>query len=173
MPEPKLAACPSALTPWYGHVLRVRYQETDSMRVVFHGNYVTWFEVGRTEWIRSLGINYKDLETEGLLLPVTDLQVSYKQPAVYDDQVAVYTRLQDCSPIRMAFQSVVCRVQQSLADELSGNGWISEPTGELLVQGGTTHAWVNGDWHLTRFDRAQPDIWKLLQELKALPATSS
>lgn len=53
---------------WVLHPLRVRYQETDQMGVVFHGNYVTWFEIGRTEWIRNAGYDYKTIEEQGLLL---------------------------------------------------------------------------------------------------------
>lgn len=153
-------------TPWYGHIIRVRYQETDRMDVVFHGNYVTWFEVGRTEWIRSLGITYRELETSGLLLPVTGLQISYKQPAKYDDLVAVYTRLDRISAIRMEFNSVVCRIDEQASEQLSKEGWVHKPYGVELVSGRTELAWVNStNWRPARLDRSQPEVWSILQSL--------
>lgn len=154
---------PSKETPWLAHLLRVRYQETDRMDVVFHGNYVTWFEIGRTEWIRSLGITYKQFEAQGLLLPVTGLQINYKRPAKYDDLVVVFTRISALSPIRMTFQSVVCRLDEQQAAQHSSAKWVSRPYGEELVEGSCSLAWVSGDnWRPKRFDREQPDVWKLL-----------
>lgn len=155
-------------TPWYGPVIRVRYQETDRMGVVFHGNYVTWFEVGRSEWIRSLGTTYRELESNGLLLPVTDLHITYKQPAKYDDLVAVYTRLEEMSAIRMVFRSVVCRIDEQEAERLMKQGWVSQPKGIELVVGRTELAWVNGtNWRPTRLDRAHHETWSRLQQLVA------
>ncbi|MGZ9583231.1 acyl-CoA thioesterase [Paenibacillus marinisediminis] len=157
---------PSEETPWYGHVIRVRYQETDRMDVVFHGNYVTWFEVGRTEWIRALGIEYRELEAQGLLFPVTGLNVAYKRPAKYDDLVVIYTRLGSLAPIRMAFQSVVCRIDESQVEKLHTHGWVNQPVGEMLVEGGTSHAWVSSaNWRPVRIDREQPEVWSMLQRI--------
>jgi len=123
---------------WYAHPIRVRYQETDQMGVVFHGNYVTWFEIGRTEWIRNLGFTYADIETKGLLFPVIDLAVSYVLPAKYDDTVIVCTKVKEFSPLRMEFQSQVRRVT---AEHFVGAEYESEEDlpGELLVHGGTKH----------------------------------
>ncbi len=78
---------------WHAWPLRVRYQETDQMGVVYHMNYLNWFEIGRTEAIRALGIAYRDLEAEGLFLPLTDAQMVFKRAARYDDEVVVYTKL--------------------------------------------------------------------------------
>lgn len=72
---------------------RIRYGETDQMGVVYHGNYAQYFETGRTEWLRSLGITYKEMENNGVMLPVISLEVTYKKPARYDDLVKVRTRL--------------------------------------------------------------------------------
>ena len=73
--------------------LRIRYGETDQMGVVYHGNYAQYFETGRTEWLRSLGITYKEMENNGVMLPVISLQVNYKKPARYDDLITVKTKL--------------------------------------------------------------------------------
>ncbi|WP_245583517.1 acyl-CoA thioesterase [Paenibacillus assamensis] len=154
-----------AKNPWFGVAMRVRYQETDAMAVVFHGNVATWFEVGRTEWIRALGVDYKQLEAEGLLFPVTDLRISYKRPAHYDDWVAVFTRLDQLGTIRMSFQSVVCRLNEEQVAQVQTAGWSPEPIGELLYEGGTDHAWIGRDWRPKRVSREQPELWSMLQQL--------
>ena len=64
--------------------IRVRYAETDRMDVVYYGNYPQYFEVGRVESLRSLGISYKDIEDMGIILPVVDLHIKYLRPAKYD-----------------------------------------------------------------------------------------
>ena len=81
--------------PLYSHEieLRVRYAETDQMGIVYYGNYAQFFEVGRVEWLRKLGMSYKSMEEQGLMLPVVSLNVRFKKPARYDDLVKVKTRL--------------------------------------------------------------------------------
>ncbi|MFT5248034.1 MAG: acyl-CoA thioester hydrolase, partial [Gammaproteobacteria bacterium] len=64
--------------------LRVRYGETDQMGYVYYGNYALYYEVGRVELLRDLGTSYKDLEEQGIMLPVMDLSVKYLKPAFYD-----------------------------------------------------------------------------------------
>lgn len=73
--------------------LRVRYAETDQMGIVYYGNYAQYFEVGRVEWLRKLGVSYKSMEEDGLLLPVVSLNVKFKKSARYDDVVKVKTQL--------------------------------------------------------------------------------
>jgi len=146
---------------WYAHPIRVRYQETDQMGVVFHGNYVTWFEIGRTEWIRNLGFTYADIESKGLLFPVIDLAVSYVLPAKYDDTVIVCTKVKEFSSLRMEFQSQVRRVT---AEHFVGAEYESEENlpGELLVHGGTKHVWVNEDFRPVRVNKVLPDLFNKL-----------
>ena len=71
--------------------IRVRYGETDQMGVVYHGNYSNYFEVGRLEWLRSLNISYKKMESEGIMLPVVSLSIKYKRPVHYDDLITIQT----------------------------------------------------------------------------------
>ncbi len=74
--------------------VRVRYAETDQMGVVYHANYLVWFEVGRVEFIRQIGLDYKRMEQdEGALIAVIEAKARYKAPARYDDELAVRTRL--------------------------------------------------------------------------------
>lgn len=73
--------------------LRVRYGETDQMGVVYHANYAQYFEVGRVEWLRKFGVSYKQMEADGLMLPVIKLTIEFKKPALYDDLIKVKTQL--------------------------------------------------------------------------------
>lgn len=73
--------------------IRVRYGETDQMGVVYHGNYAQYLEVGRIEWLRKLGISYKEMEEDGVMLPVVSLSINFKKSAVYDDVINVKTQL--------------------------------------------------------------------------------
>ncbi|GIP17007.1 4-hydroxybenzoyl-CoA thioesterase [Paenibacillus montaniterrae] len=149
---------------WFVHPIRVRYQETDQMGVVFHGNYVTWFEIGRTEWIRNIGYSYADLESKGLLFPVIDLAVSYGLPAKYDDMVIVCTRMKEFTPLRMEFQSQVRRVSEQHFKAASFQSEEQLP-GELLVHGGTKHVWVNEHFKPTRLSKLMPELYEKLTNL--------
>ena len=82
---------------------RVRYSETDQMGVVYHGNYAQYFELGRTEWLRSLGITYKSMEESGIMLPVISLICNYKKSALYDDVLTIKTSLQKKPLIKITF----------------------------------------------------------------------
>lgn len=74
--------------------VRVRYAETDQMGVVYHANYLVWFEIGRVDFIRSMGMDYRSMEREdGLGIAVVDVSARYKAPARYDDELRIETRL--------------------------------------------------------------------------------
>ena len=73
--------------------IRVRYAETDQMNVVYHGNYAQYFEVGRVESIRQLGLSYKDVETSGTIMPVIEWTAKFIRPAHYDDLLTIRTTL--------------------------------------------------------------------------------
>ncbi|QQE73537.1 acyl-CoA thioesterase [Brevibacillus composti] len=132
----------------YAHQIRVRYSETDQMGVVYHANYLNWFEVGRTEFIRDTGITYRALEEKGILLPVTDVGLSYKLPARYDDWVEIRTRLEELSPVRLTFAYELYRRED----------------GQLLVSGWSKHAFTTTEMKPIRLSRAVPEVYALLQE---------
>ena len=91
-------------------MLRVRYAETDKMGVVYHSNYVIWFEVGRVELLRQLGLEYSSMEKEDdCHIPVVDLRVRYKAPALYDDEIVVRTRLSNVRSSLLHFAYEVLR----------------------------------------------------------------
>ncbi len=84
---------------------RVRYAETDQMGYVYYGRYAEYFEVGRVEAMRLLGFSYKDVEDKGILMPVIELNIVYKKPAFYDDEITLITKLQEMpSGYRIKFE---------------------------------------------------------------------
>ncbi|CAG7630979.1 acyl-CoA thioesterase [Paenibacillus allorhizosphaerae] len=130
----------------FTHELRVRYQETDQMGVVYHANYLNWFEIGRTEMIREMGMTYRTLEEKGLLLPVIEAELKFRQPARYDDRITIATRIVDFTNLRLQF---ACEIKRG---------------DELLVSGGTKHVWLNRDWKPVRIDKEAPELFALLQK---------
>lgn len=83
--------------------IRVRYSETDQMRVVYHGNYAQYFEIGRVEWLRNQGISYKWMEENGIMLPVVSLTMNYKKPARYDELLTLKTFLKKMTTVKIEF----------------------------------------------------------------------
>ncbi len=89
--------------------LRVRYADTDRMGVAYYANYLVWFEVARTEWLRQLGLAYRDLEAAGFRLPVIEAWCEYRQPVRYDDEIDVRARGTLLSAVRVEFRYEVVR----------------------------------------------------------------
>jgi acyl-CoA thioester hydrolase len=90
--------------------LRVRYAETDKMGVVYHSNFVIWFEVGRVELLRQLGFQYSEMESQdNCHIPVVDLRVRYKAPAQYDDEIVVRTQIKNVRTSLLHFSYEVFR----------------------------------------------------------------
>lgn len=107
--------------------VRVRYAETDKMGVVYHANYLVWFEVGRTDWLRQTGWTYRDMEAAGVSLPVIEAHCVYRQPARYDDEIDIDATAIPLSPVRVRFEYQLRRA----AD------------GVVLAEGYTVHAGVD------------------------------
>lgn len=82
---------------------RVRYGETDQMGYVYYGNYAQFLEVGRVEWLRNIGISYKTMEQNGIILPVTNLNINYLKPAKYDDLLTLKTTLIKYPTVKIEF----------------------------------------------------------------------
>ena len=83
--------------------LRVRYSETDRMSYVYYGNYAQYFEVARVEALRSLGISYKEMEEEGVLLPVSEYKIKFLKPGFYDELLTVKTTIIKLPSVRIFF----------------------------------------------------------------------
>jgi acyl-CoA thioester hydrolase len=107
--------------------IRVRYAETDGQGIVYSAHYLVWFEIGRTEWCRRAGIDYRTLEEAGYLLVVTDVSCRYLAPARYDDEVVVRTRLMSGNRRQLRFEYNL----RLLA------------TGKRIATGTTSHLWLD------------------------------
>ena len=102
--------------------LRVRYSETDKMGVVYHGNYIQYFEVGRVEFMRNIGVVYAELEKDGIGMPVVNVDINYLLPAPYDEELTIETWIESLPTSKIVFQNralneagkVVCRAQVTL-----------------------------------------------------------
>ena len=103
--------------------LIVRYGETDQMGVVHHSNYLRYFEVARLEWLSALGVSYTSMEKEGLIMPVIDVKVTYKTPALFDDSLTIYIFLSELPRVKIIFfyeiknqkDKIVCTGETTLA----------------------------------------------------------
>lgn len=94
--------------------VRVRYSETDQMGVVYHGNYAQYFEMGRVEWLRNMGVSYKWMEENGVMLPVVSLSINYKKPARYDDLLTVKTIFTSQSRVKIEFNYEIFNEKEEL-----------------------------------------------------------
>ncbi len=94
--------------------IRVRYGETDQMGYVYYGNYAAYFEIGRVEWLRNFGISYKEMENNGIMLPVLNLNVNYIKPAKYDDLITIKTSLRKLPSVKIEFDFEIFNEQNEL-----------------------------------------------------------
>jgi len=96
---------------------RVRYAEVDPMGYVYHGNYASYYEVGRTELMRNMGSSYKKLEDEGVMLPVIHLECHFIRPARYDDELSILTRIQRFTRTQITFSYRIYNQNNHLINE--------------------------------------------------------
>lgn len=82
---------------------RIRYAETDKMGYCYYGNYARFFEIGRVEALRSLNFSYKELEDQGIMLPVLDYSVKFIKPAIYDDEITITTFIKELPGVKIIF----------------------------------------------------------------------
>ncbi len=106
--------------------IRIRYGETDQMGVVYHGNYAQYLEMGRIEWLRALGISYKKMEDDGIMLPVISMSLKFKMSACYDDLINVKTQLKKTPTAKIEFDYE-----------------ITNERGEVLTTANTVLAFIN------------------------------
>jgi len=125
--------------------LRVRYAETDQMGIVYHANYLIWFEVGRSELFRELELPYTELEEQGLGLAVIEASCRYRKPAHYDDELVIVTELDHMSARSVRFNYHVYREET------------------LLAEGKTVHMFINKEGRLA--DIRKYAIWTRLKTL--------
>ena len=123
--------------------VRVRYAETDAMGIVYHTNYIVWFEVGRGEYLRQQGDNYGEWEDQGLYLPVTEVDARFMAPARYDDVVLIRTWVKEVRSrsVTMAYEVVM------------------KDTNQVLVTGHTKHLCMDHEGQVRRFPRGLFDAF--------------
>ena len=125
--------------------IRVIYADTDAMGIVYHTNYIKWFEIGRTELLRSIGIVYAEMEAQGYNLPLTEVYCNYLYPARYDQVILVETELEYLKRASMKFSYTI---------------W-DEDREKGLVEGFTIHACINKSGKIVRIP---PLIGKRIEE---------
>lgn len=124
-----------------------RYAETDQMGIIHHSNYPIWFEAGRTDFLKKLGMSYRELEEKcGLLLPLAEMSCSFKKPAKYEDEIMVRTKIKKMSCVRIEFEYEVI--------ECSHN--------ELLAVGSTVHGWTNKNLIPVNIKKTMPKLHETL-----------
>ena len=129
--------------------ITARYAETDQMGVVHHSVYPVWFEIGRTDFIKSLGVSYSNLEKEGIMLPLSVLTCKYHYPVHYEDNVVLETRLCKISAAKLEFKFSV-----NLKD-----------SGILAAEGCTVMGIVSAkNFHPLNLKKANPELFKKLYE---------
>ncbi|QLE00268.1 acyl-CoA thioesterase [Galbibacter sp. BG1] len=106
--------------------IRVRYSETDKMGVVYHGNYAQYLEMARVEWLRELGVSYRWMEDNGVMLPVVSLQINYKKSARYDDVLTVQATLKKTPSVKIEFDY-----------------YIFDENGDILAEANTVLAFID------------------------------
>lgn len=129
-------------------VYRVIYGDTDQMGVAYHANYLRWFEMGRSELFRHLGLTYKEIEGKGIGLPVAEAFCKYLAPARYDDRIIIEASLDTAVRAGMKFDYLVCRE----ADETP------------LAKGYTRHACMDGAGRVVRPPKFLTDLIKALED---------
>jgi len=107
--------------------IRVRYADTDKMQFVYNGKYLEYFEVGRTELLRSSGLPYSDIEKEGYQLPLIEAGLKYKNPAHYDDVLEIKATLEELYSAKVHIEYEISR----------------EGSDKIIVNGFTTHMFIN------------------------------
>lgn len=126
--------------------LTVRYAETDQMGIVHHSSYPIWFEAGRTDFIKKMGLPYSEIEKSGVLLPLIELKCLFKGFAKYEDEITVKTTIKGHTGIKTTFYYEVfkagCR--------------------EAITTGETIHAWVNKDFKPVNIKKFKPEINELI-----------
>ena len=112
---------------------RVNFYDTDAMAVVHHANYIRWFEIGRVEYLRSIGITLNDMMEDGFVFPITDVQAKYVSPGYYDDDLIIETTATSLTRVKMAFDYRVIRKSDGkvLVTGHTQNVYTSRETGRI------------------------------------------
>lgn len=129
--------------------ITVRYAETDMMGIVHHSRYYPWFEAARSDFIRQFGKSYRDMEAEGILMPLTETHAHYYGGLTYEDEAVVICRLSEMGVAKCKFEYEVYRCSDN----------------KLMTTGYTKHGFVNRDFVPINLKKCAYDMWELLKGL--------
>jgi acyl-CoA thioester hydrolase, YbgC/YbaW family len=129
---------------WHRVQTRPLYADTDRSQVVYHANYLRYFELGRASLMRDMGYPYREVENAGFIYPVVDLQISFKNPLFYDDPIWIHTRPAEIDRIRVTFNYLITQVEH----------------GCLVCTGFTKHCALNEKRKPTSVDATTVRLWK-------------
>lgn len=127
----------------------VRYAETDQMGIVHHSNYPVWFEAGRTDFIKKMGVPYSKIENDGLLLPLIELRCKYKGAARYEDEIIVKTSIKEFTITRISFHYEVYKNNENA----------------IITEGETEHAWTTKLLKPINLKKCYPELYHLIQSV--------
>ncbi|MGE5474239.1 MAG: acyl-CoA thioesterase [Ignavibacteriales bacterium] len=127
--------------------ITVRYVETDKMGIVHHSNYFAWFEVGRTEFVKQLGMTYSEMEAKQVSLPLVECGSKFKIPAKYEDELIIKTSIEQLEIVKIQFKYEIIRKADA----------------KLIAEGFTLHAFVDESFKPINLKKKNIYIWNVLQ----------
>lgn len=123
----------------------VRYAETDQMGIVHHSVYPVWYEVARTDFIKSMGMSYTDIENKGIMMPVVEVKSKYISSAHYEDKLSIEVKIKQLNPVKVEFEYSVFKEN-------------------ICINRGTTlHAWTDKSLKLINLKKFNLNIYKLIE----------
>jgi len=128
--------------------IKVRYVETDQMGIVHHSNYFAWFEIGRTEFMKAMGMPYSEVERNGILTPLSECMANFKFGAKYEDELVIRTTISNLTIARIEFSYEVLR----------------EVDGKLIATGVTKRGFTNPELRPINVKKKDPEVWNILKE---------
>ena len=126
--------------------ITVRYSETDQMGIAHHSKYPIWFEVARTDFLRKIGFSYSKLESDGILLPLTDIKCRFLKPLKYEDEIIIRTQICRITHVRIGFQYSVFKKE----------------TETIVAEGETNQGWTDRQFHPIRIEKHCPELYRAL-----------
>ena len=127
--------------------ITVRYSETDQMGVVYHANYAAWFEIARSDLIKKIGITYIEMESMGLMVPIAELHIKYIEPAHYDNELIVETRITKLTRVKVEFEYAIYKRGRNTPINI----------------GRSVHAFTDKNLKLIDMEKVYPEIYELLK----------
>jgi len=142
-PDARFVADATTGLIWHFCALRTLYADTDRAGVVYHANYLRYFEVGRAALMRDVAYSYKEIEDGGTSYPIVKIGIDYFRPLYYDDIMHIHTRLAEMERVRLTFDYTITH----------------EPTGEIVCKGFTCHCAINGNGVPVAIDEKTAYLW--------------